>query len=154
MPLLFSFKNGKSKLLKSVFAFCVIFMLHGCGNGNLVSDSGFPLPRSAVIINYNPENLIYDEHYIKAKLTMAQAKALYKSFSAQPKSKYLASSIAPKELPPIADNKQWNPLSAKKYWSGSFDIGTGPGAYYCQYILDIQNASSVILYFHGVSSTQ
>src|SRR5690606_1125189 len=118
MPRLISFKTGKSKLLKSVFAFCAIFILHGCGNGNLVSGSGFPLPRSAVILNYNPVNLIYDEHYIKAKLTMTQAKALHKAFLAQPKSKYLASSIVPNDLPLIAGNKQWNPLSVKKYWSG------------------------------------
>ena len=144
----------KSQLLKSVIALCAILPLHGCGNSNLVSDSGFPLPSSTVIINYNPANLIYDEHYIKAKLTMAQAKALHKSFSAQPKSKYLASSIVPKDLPLIAGNKQWNPLSVKKYWSGSFDIGKGQDASYCQYIFDIQNPSSVILYFHGIWSNQ
>jgi hypothetical protein len=144
----------KSKLLKLVIALCGILPLHGCGNSNLVSDSGFPLPNSAVIINYNPANLIYDEHYIKANLTMAQAKALYKSFLAQPKSKYLDSSIMPKDLPLIPGNKQWNPLSVKKYWSGSFAIGKGQDAYYCQYSFDAKYASSVILYFHGVSSNQ
>jgi hypothetical protein len=149
----------KSNLLKSVLALCVAtlgvgLLLRGCGNGNLVSDSGFPLPRSAVVINYSPMNLIYDENYIKAKLTMAQAKSLRQAFLKQPRSKYLSASIRPKDIPVIAGNKQWNPLSVKKYWSGSFDSGQGKDAYYCQYIFDIQNPSSVILYFHGIASTQ
>ncbi len=135
-------------------ALCVLLSLQGCGNNNLVSSSGLPLPRSTVTINYNPTNLIYDEHYIKAQLTMAQVKALRQSFLKQPKSKYLSSSITPKDIPMIAGNKQWNPLAVGKYWSGSFDIGQGKDAYYCQYIFDIQNPSSVTLYFHGVASTQ
>jgi hypothetical protein len=82
----FKVKGIKSKLLKCVIALCTSLPLHECGNSNLVIDSGFSLPNSAVVINYNPVNLIYDEHYIKAKLTLAQAKALHQSFAAQPKS--------------------------------------------------------------------
>jgi len=146
--------KGKKQKLWLLVLSCILLILEGCSNVNLVTQSGFPLPNSAVVINYDPFQLINDENYIKATLTMAQAETLHKSFLARPISRYLDATFLPKQFPRIPGNKQWTPQSIKKYWSGSFDIGQGQDAYYCQYIFDIHDTTSVVFYFYGISSIQ
>lgn len=131
----------------------ISLILSGCGSGaNSLSQWGFPLNNSSIIIDETPWNLKGEEKFVKAKLTLTQAQTLRKAFASIPASKVFFVPIAPKDIQPLSGNAQWTPQRVKKYWSGSFDKQEGSSIFYCQYIFDTKNTNNIILYFYAITS--
>lgn len=117
-----------------------------------MSQWGFPLNNSSIVIDEAPWNLKGEEKFVKANLTLTQAQTIRKAFTSLPASKVFSPSIAPKDIHPMSGNPQWTPQTVKKYWSGSFDKRDGSSVFYCQYIFDTKNTNNIVLYFYAITS--
>jgi len=137
--------------LSATFIF-VVLLIRGCNEkGNALKSLGFQVDDSSIAINEEPQNLKGAQLYVKANLTMAQAKALRKTFVALPPSgvNFYATT---KDMPLLEGNDEWQPQSVKKYWVGNFGkVDYLNSLYNCKYLFDISQQNRVVLYVYGIT---
>jgi len=142
--------HGWTRIL--VAAVATIVLIHGGGsNRNTLSRMGFPANNINIAVDENPWNLKGKERFVKASLTLAQARVLRKAFRAQLPAREFEQSTTPKDIQPLAGNSQWSPQKVKKYWGGRFQKKEGNSTFHCRYIFDTSNLNNIVLYFYAVT---
>lgn len=152
--------NRKAVLLRKLLAaMCVVgcvagsfYLIHKIlqQNRNFISYLGFRLSDRRVVFQSNPDELLYDRHFLKARLPRQEAVVLRTQFSSKPTSTLFSRPVSPADIPGVPNVPQWQPQMVKKFWSGSFVAGTN-GEYQCAYVFDIATPNKPVLYFYAIA---
>lgn len=143
----------KSNLL--FLAIPMLMLVDGCKEkSNFPKELGLPIKDSEIILQMNPTNAIYDEHFVKFNLDMTRAKSLRALFVSKKSSKAFINPVLPIDIPLVKGVPSWNPRKLKKFYAGSFDAKRGSDTYHCKYVFDMGVPNHISIYLYAIYSAQ